>query len=267
MTKILLLGVGNMGISLYRGWINSGISKDQILLVEKDNARKTYLIDKLGIESSPSIPFNWKGDAIVLAIKPTSFLQASKDLNNEKAKSALIISIVAGLTNKKLRNCIESKALIVRSMPNISSTVGKGVTVLNTNDKLDYDTKKLVEDLMSAVGYVNWIKDESLMDLITAISGSGPAYFFLFLESLIKIGVENGLPHSLSNYLVKKTAEGALKLCEDEENMRLLIESVTSPGGTTEAALDILEGKKNNLISILSKAVLAAKKRSEELAL
>ena len=267
MTKILLLGVGNMGISLYRGWLNNGVKKNNILLVEKSCSRRTYLQDSLAINTVKKIPSNWKGETIVLAVKPSSIIEVFNDINKSNVNPILIISIVAGLTNEKLRKCLEKKIKIVRTMPNIASSVGKGLTVLNTIDLLDNKTRKLAEDIMSAVGKVNWIKDESLMDLITSISGSGPAYFFLFLESLIKIGVQNGLSHSFADYLVKNTAEGALKLCEEEKDMRLLMQNVTSPNGTTEAALNILEDPKNNLISILSKAILAAKKRSEELAL
>ena len=177
----------------------------------------------------------------------------------------VMVSIMAGRTIASLEAVFPSVA-IVRGMPNTPASIGRGITVAVANKRVDAGKKKLANDLLSAVGAVEWVKDESLIDAVTAVSGSGPAYVFLLAESLAKAGVAAGLPAELAVKLARETVAGAGELLHlSKLDTAKLRENVTSPGGTTAAALDILMDK-DGLDPLLAKAVAAATKRARDLA-
>ena len=267
MQKILLIGGGRMGTSLVSGWIKKGITDSQsVCLVEVDKLKHSFFEQSFGISPVINIPSKWEGDCLVIAVKPQALNAVLNKLKISIIDVKYLVSIVAGCNILRIRRSIDTDIPIIRSMPNISSSIGLGVTIMNSDIEISKEIKILVEELMSAVGYIDWLKDESLMDLITALSGSGPAYFFLFIDSLVKAGVRGGLNKEFTMNLVKNTLEGSLKLCENESNIEELIDRVTSPGGTTEAALKILNHNKLGINRLIAKAVNAAEKRSKELA-
>jgi pyrroline-5-carboxylate reductase len=180
-------------------------------------------------------------------------------------KKPLYLSIAAGKTLQYLKKHL-GDAAIVRTMPNIPALIGKGISVLCANAKVSKVQKQLATTLLKAAGEVVWLEDESQMDAVTALSGSGPAYVFLFMEALIEAGITQGLLEKMCKQLVMETVLGSAALAKtSKESLSILRQNVTSPGGTTEAALNLLT-KKNALKMLLAEAVAGAVKRSRELA-
>ena len=182
-----------------------------------------------------------------------------------QAKKPLVISIAAGVREKEINRWLGGDVAIVRAMPNTPALIQAGATALYANSKVSNDRRNIAETIMRAVGVVLWIEDEQQMDVVTALSGSGPAYFFLFMETLEAAGHALGLNKETARLLTLQTAFGATKMAlESTEDCATLRQRVTSPGGTTEQALRIFE--EGNLRQLISQAVTAAAKRSEELA-
>lgn len=257
-SKILLIGAGNMGGALLRGWIKAGFTS--LTVVEPSAALAVQGAEVKHTLKEVSGAF----DIIMIAVKPQSLDAVIPELAKQFGDRPLYLSIAAGKTlsyfGKQLPN-----AAIVRAMPNTPAQIGKGISVLCANKKISDAQKTLATTLMQAGGKVEWLDDESLMDAVTAISGSGPAYAFLFMEILAKLGVEQGLSEALAKKLSLETVHGASELARrSDESLEQLRKNVTSPGGTTEAALSVLM-KNDAFKAILSDAVDAAIKRSKEL--
>ncbi len=249
--KILLVGYGKMGAAMMSGWLKGGVKKSDIKIIDP----------VLGKDFS-SLPKSYQPDFILVAVKPQSVSEILPEL--KRFKGAVIISIAAGKTissfTKELRGFT-----IVRTMPNLPAVIGKGITAAVANKKLKPMQKKNVDKLLQACGKVVWVRREVDIDSITAISGSGPAYVFLFAQSMIEAAVKEGLTGALARELVLETIKGSAELAmQSESPLKKLKEDVTSKRGTTEAALKVLENK-NVLKKNIALAVNKAKKRAKEL--
>ncbi len=205
-------------------------------------------------------------DVIVLAVKPQLMDYVCRDLASKGISSSLFISIAAGKTLKSLENNLWSGAAIIRTMPNTPALIGQGVTVGVSNKYVSADQREQAASLLKALGHFEWLEDEKLMDAVTAVSGSGPAYVFLLIEELAKAGIAQGLPQELALTISKQTVIGAAALAAARADtpVETLRNNVTSPGGTTEAALKILMDR-NGMAALMKTAVAEATKRSREL--
>jgi pyrroline-5-carboxylate reductase len=262
---VLLVGAGKMGGALLEGWLARGLDPRHVAV--RDPAPPPEIAKLLSarkIARDPD-PKKFSPDAIVLALKPQIAAAALPALAPFVKPKAVVVSIMAGRTIASLEKAFPSTA-IVRGMPNTPASIGRGITVAVANKRVDAAKKTLANDLLSAVGAVEWVEDETLIDAVTAVSGSGPAYVFLLAESLAKAGVAAGLPAALAVKLARETIAGAGELLHRSKlDAATLRENVTSPGGTTAAALDILMGKEG-FEALLAKAIAAATKRSRDLA-
>ena len=265
-TKIILVGGGKMGSALVSGWIKSGISKGNLLVIEPARENAAQLQKKLGVKvlkDSKAITASFKPDIVVFAVKPQVMGEVAP--NYKKFKGAVFLSIAAGKTIGYFEKRLGKDAAIVRAMPNLPATIGRGITAMVANKNASKQQKDACFSVMEAVGKVLWLKQESQLDAVTAVSGSGPAYVFYFLEAIVRAGTELGLDEATARKLACKTFSGAAKLAgNSKDNLADLRKQVTSPGGTTEAALKILmEG--DGVGKAIVQAIKAAEKRSAEL--
>lgn len=253
--KILLVGCGKMGSALLNGWKAYSDLEISILDPSLPNAYK-----------NPNEMENKLFDIMVLAVKPQILNDVCEQLKTSHIRSSLIISIAAGKTLKNLENIFSSQQAIIRTMPNLPATIGQGMTVGIKNRNVNSDQKVKAQSLLEVLGKFEWIEDENLMDTVTAVSGSGPAYVFLLIEELAKAGIFHGLPADLATKLARQTVIGSSELIANQPDLsaETLRQNVTSPGGTTEAALNILMSE-NGLGRLMDQAIEAATKRSREL--
>jgi pyrroline-5-carboxylate reductase len=260
---LLLVGAGKMGGALLEGWLRQGLDPAHVFVSDPaPPADVAALIVHHGIGTA-QVPA--KPSAIVVAVKPQLVDETLKVLRPMIRKGTLVLSIAAGRTLANLSHHLPKGTAIVRAMPNTAAAIGHSMTVACANDAVSRDQALECSMLLEAVGEVMWIEDESLMDAVTAVSGSGPAYVFLLAECLAEAGREAGLDAELANQLARATVSGAgaLLSCSDLSAAELR-EKVTSPKGTTAAALEVLMGK-GGLKELLVRAVAAATKRSREL--
>jgi len=259
-----------MGGALLAGWRAQGVSSERIYVVESDVARAVAIADAHGVTvaTEPSaVDETNTADVIVLAVKPQQISLVLPAYAGLAARGALILSIAAGCTIGGLSRALggDVDAAIVRAMPNTPAAIGRGMTVACAGLRVTTDQRRIASDVLAAVGQVAWVDDEALMDAVTAVSGSGPAYVFLLAECLAEAGVTAGLPATLAAQLARETVIGAAALLDaDEAPPETLRTRVTSPGGTTAAALDVLMGP-GGLKPVLNAAVDAAARRSREL--
>ncbi len=264
--SILLVGGGNMGRALLRGWIAHGRVPESIHVVDPDK-RARAAVESLGIGVSPSPPQPVEADVVVLAVKPHLVEDALRDYHELAEGRAALLSIAAGKTVAFYEDRLGSRTAIIRGMPNTPAAIGKGITVLVANKAAKAEQRELCESLMAAVGQVAWLEDDDLMDAVTGVSGSGPAYVFLLIECLEAAAVDVGLERGLAKRLALATVSGAAAYAMDSDaEPAELRRRVTSPGGTTQAALDRLIGESRALETLLQEAVRAAVRRGRELA-
>ena len=264
--SILLVGGGNMGQALLRGWLADGRAPESIDVVDPNEAARAA-VESLGIAAASNRPHSTRADVIVLAVKPHLVEGALQDYRDLIEGQATLLTIAAGKTIASCENLLGSGAAIVRGMPNTPAAIGQGITVLVANRAVGSAQKQLCESLMAAVGQVAWLEDDGLMDAVTAVSGSGPAYVFLLIECLAAAAVEVGLEKGLAERLALATVSGAgAYAMASDANPAELRRRVTSPGGTTQAALEVLMGDSRALESLVSEAVRAAARRGRELA-
>ncbi|MBT8472009.1 MAG: pyrroline-5-carboxylate reductase [Marinicaulis sp.] len=264
--KVALIGVGSMGGALLDGWCSAHSIDFQGSAIYDPNIdqHRAVAAQKLGIAVNPGEP-NVSFDVTVIAIKPQI---APKILGDYAAiaQDTLIISVVAGLSLAKLRKGLGGDHNIFRTMPNIPALYNAGVTGILAPDPCSEMARKVVDSLMSAVGETVWVESERLIDVVTAISGSGPAYFLSMTEALTSAAVELGITREKAAILARSTLIGAgIVASKSELPIADLRRSVSSPGGTTEAALNILDGDDCVLRKLVNKAVEAAAKRANEL--
>lgn len=265
-TKIGFIGAGNMANSLIRGLLVKGKAANSIWASDIDESKLELLQKECGIHTGANADVAAQAEVIVLAMKPQIMSNACQALAIDLAdKPVLLISIAAGITTTHLQNWFGASSAIVRCMPNTPALVGMGASGLFANSHVDTEQKQLAEEIVSAVGFAAWVDQESEIDIVTAISGSGPAYFFLFIEAMQDAAKEMGISGELARELSYHTAAGAAALAQQSDNdIATLRRNVTSPGGTTEQA--ILEFETGGLRALVSKALQAARKRSIELA-
>ena len=265
---LVLVGAGKMGGALLSGWLAEGL--DPACVFVQDPAPLTGIADWLPpghVAQDVTASLVGAPGVIVLAVKPQVMHEVLPLLGPIVTEDTLVLSIAAGCTLQGLAAGLPERTAIVRSMPNTPAAIGRGITVACANAHVTDEQRQIADDLLAAVGSVAWVADESLLDPVTAISGSGPAYVFLLVECLAAAGREQGLPDELAERLAVETVAGAGELLRrsEEEGAAELRINVTSPGGTTAAALEILMGE-GGLDALLRVAVDAATRRSRDLA-
>ena len=261
----VLIGAGKMGGALLDGWLNFGFDPGRIMVIEPQPTPAMSALGARGLHLNPNAAQLAGAAAVVIAVKPQAAAEALAAAAPSIAASTVVVSIMAGRTLLSLANGLPRGCPLVRAMPNLPAAIGRGITVAVARGA-NPQQHKLAGDLLSATGTVDWIEDESLMDAVTAVSGSGPAYVFLLAEALALAGIEAGLPPELAEKLARETISGSGELVRQTNvDAALLRENATSPGGTTAAALAILMGQ-NGLVSLMTRAVAAATDRSRQLA-
>ena len=265
--KITFIGGGNMARAIYRGLVESGFPAENIGVVDPSEAAQSAARASGLIRIAESATdADLSADLIVLAVKPQITDIALSPLAHRVSSTATVLSIIAGINSASLANLLglPNDDAVVRSMPNTPALVGESMTGLFSNSDQRLQGRLLAERVMSTVGQCVWVDNESDLDVVTAISGSGPAYFFLFMESLADAAVELGLSPQTAHQLSVQTALGAAKLAQTSDDaLARLRDNVTSPGGTTEQAIKSFEA--SELRAIVMSATRAAKKRSIEL--
>jgi pyrroline-5-carboxylate reductase len=264
--QIGFIGGGNMASSLIGGLVSNGYPADKITVADLDAEKLTYLSKTFGInntQDSGALAANV--DILVLAVKPQHMQPVAEGAGLAiKDKKPVVVSIAAGIRVDALDRWLGGNFPIVRCMPNTPALVKTGATGLYASAQVDNSQKDQVESLLRAVGVTVWVENENELDAVTALSGSGPAYFFMMMEALEAAGIEAGLSQKTAQLLTQETALGAAKMAlESSESAGVLRQRVTSPGGTTERAIGVME--EQGLGDILQAAVLAAKERSIEL--
>lgn len=256
-----------MGSSIISAWQRSKNLNQIRLHVVENSISKINNIKKINknIKISRDVPDDWNGEFIIFAIKPQDFKNLAKVIVNKNICYKNIISIMAGITVKKITASLNNTVGVTRVMPNLAVEINLGVSCIYHSKKINLNSKNKINKLFSIVGSVYLIKEEKLLESVTAISGSGPAYFFLFLRIFENITIELGFNKKTSKKLVYDTIEGAFELAKKKSNIKNLISSVTSKQGTTEAALKILEKKNAGLYTLMSHAIHAAKERANEI--
>ncbi len=257
MKKIALIGVGNMG-----GAILNGLKGKYKFIVSDPDKNKIKKLSASIADNNCSAAVD--ADIILLAVKPQMMDAVLREIRLVLNSKKLVISIAAGIKTKKIEDRLGNTIPVVRIMPNTPALVGRGMSVLCGGKFAKQAHLKAANDIFSSMGKVIIIKNESLMDAVTAISGSGPAYVYLFIESLVRAGVRLGLKQKIAEKLVLETLKGSIALLEKtEKKPEDLRRQVTSPGGTTEAALKVFEKKVFH--DIVHLAILSAHDRSREL--
>ena len=270
LPRVLLVGAGKMGGALVDAWLQQQtIQPRNIVLIEPDVARAKHYRETYSLytfETLEAVNTGMGKPIVLFAVKPQTMDEVVPVYRNLAQQDSLILSIAAGRSIDYFEETLGAESAIVRAMPNTPASIGRGMTVLCANNNVDAEGKKHCETLMNAVGQVSWVDDEGLMDPVTAVSGSGPAYVFLLIEALADAGVEAGLDRPLADKLALATVAGSGALAENSTlPPSVLRQNVTSPGGTTEAALEILMAE-SGMRSLLSAAVRKATDKSKELA-
>lgn len=264
--QIGFIGGGNMASSLIGGLVSNGYPADNITVSDLDANKLAYLSDTFGVNNTQdSNQLVLQADILVLAVKP-QHMQSVADIikTSVQKKKPVVVSIAAGIRINALQRWLGGKLPVVRCMPNTPALVKAGATGLFANEEVKEDQKDQVESLLRAVGVTVWLAEEGDLDAVTALSGSGPAYFFMVMEALEAAAIEAGLDQKTAQLLTQETALGAAKMAlESSESAAVLRQRVTSAGGTTERALGVMEER--GLQGIFREAVLAAKERSVEL--
>ncbi|MGR8980410.1 MAG: pyrroline-5-carboxylate reductase [Gammaproteobacteria bacterium] len=266
--KIGFIGGGNMATSLISGLIASGHAPQQIGVsdVNPDALETLKAKFQVNVSESNDEVIN-EADVVVLAVKPQLMSEvAQKACAAVRQKKPLVVSIAAGISQSSLSRWLGEETAIVRCMPNTPALVLTGATALHANDNVTKEQHNMAENIMRAVGIAIWVKEESQLDAVTAVSGSGPAYFFLLMEAMEKTAEELGLNKATARLLVQQTALGAAKIAlESSDSPEQLRQRVTSPGGTTQKAIETFQ--QGGFQDLVSKAIHAARDRSIEMSM
>ncbi len=268
MTQCLLLvGCGKMGGALLAGWLKKGVARDAVTVIEPFAADQ--VVERFHVSvaaTADDLDQGFAPNVVVFAVKPQGMEDIVPAFARFKGPQTVFLSIAAGRTIGFLESHLGAAAAVVRSMPNTPAAVGRGITVASANGHVSEHQRAACQALLEAVGEVGWVADEGLLDAVTAVSGSGPAYVFLLIECLARAGVESGLDAALAARLARATVAGSGELARQAtEDAAQLRQNVTSPGGTTAAALDVLMAD-DGLQALMIRAVAAATRRSKELA-
>ncbi len=264
--KIGFIGGGNMASSLISGLIASGHAPEQIWVSDINPDTLTNLKSQLNINTTANNDDVVNAvDVVVLAVKPQTLGAVAQSIAALiQQKKSLVVSIAAGINQNSLSRWLGADTAIVRCMPNTPALVLTGATALHANDKVTTEQCDLAENILRAVGIALWVENESELDAVTAVSGSGPAYYFLLMEAMEKAALELGLAPETARLLVQQTALGAAKIAlESAESPEQLRKRVTSPGGTTQRAIETFE--QGGFTELVAKALHAARDRSIEM--
>lgn len=266
---LILVGCGNMGGAMAEGWLAAGLPAEALIIADPTVAEGRIEGVPAGnyLDTVSKLPAGVMPRAIVLAVKPQiidAVLPALKDI---VAAQTLVISVAAGVTVSQMERGIGTKAVYVRTMPNTPAAVGAGITGLTADPAIAEKYKTLACELLASTGSTVWVEDEALMDAVTGVSGSGPAYIFHMVESMAAAGEAQGLPTDVAMQLARQTVIGAARLMEAQPDVPAdeLRRRVTSPNGTTAAALDVLMAD-DGQVPLMERAITAATKRGKELA-
>lgn len=262
--KISFIGGGNMGRAMLSAIIGKGLTtSENITVSDKNNALLQQLKEDFSVNISSNLDTIAGGEIIILAIKPQNLDEVMTEVSGQLAPGQLVLSIIAGRSIASLRQGLKHNA-IVRAMPNTPAQIGQGMTVWTATDEVTEKQRTAVSSILGAMGKEVYVTDEGYIDMATAVSGSGPAYIFLFMESLINAAVELGLPPETARELVLQTVTGSAEYAsQSDKGLAQLREMVTSPGGTTAEAIKTLET--GTFAELVKKAVAAAYRRAREL--
>jgi pyrroline-5-carboxylate reductase len=263
--NIVLAGAGKMGGAMLTGWLARGLDACDVAVIEPHPTEEIRALTARGVRINPPAQDVGAVAALVIAVKPQMFREAGPVLRGYVGPRTLVLSIMAGTTIASISQACGGGS-VVRAMPNTPAAIGRGITVAVAAGGVSAGQRAMADALLRASGSVEWVDDEALMDAVTAVSGSGPAYVFLLAEELARAGVEAGLPEALATTLARETVSGSGELLRRSElASATLRQNVTSPAGTTAAALEVLMGP-DGMQSLLTRAVAAATRRSRELA-
>ena len=268
--SVILVGCGKMGGALLGGWLDRGVDAKAVAVVDPAMSDQSGVPSDVAVVAAPdALPAGLKPDVVVFAVKPQVMADIVPAYGRFVGSHTVFLSIAAGQTIGFLESHLESQpgtAAVVRSMPNTPAAVGRGITVACANARATDGQRESCQSLLEAVGEVAWVADEALLDPVTAVSGSGPAYVFLLIECLAEAGVGAGLPADLAQRLARATVAGSGELARQSDlPASELRRNVTSPGGTTAAALEVLMAD-DGLQRLMTRAVADATRRSRELA-
>jgi len=266
-TRIAFIGAGNMARSLIGGLIADGWNSASLSVSDPDNHQLAAIASRFQVHTdTDNQRVTENSDVVLLAVKPQVMRDVATGLAGVvQQHQPLVISVAAGIRATDMERWLGGKCALVRCMPNTPALVQSGATALFATQGVSAGRRDLAESILRAVGIALWVEDEDLMDAVTAVSGSGPAYFFLVMEVLEEAGQALGLPEKTARLLALQTAFGAAKMAlESSDDAAQLRQRVTSPGGTTEKALAVLET--GRLRALFHDALTAARDRSRELA-
>jgi pyrroline-5-carboxylate reductase len=264
-SSLVLVGAGKMGGSMLEGWLKVGMKPAGVAVIDpRPSDEMTHFCADRGIalnQATPSAP-----EVLVLAIKPQMLDEAAPRVNGLLGPRTLIVSILAGKTIGDLKARLPAADAVVRAMPNLPASIGRGATGAAANAQVNEAQRMTADALLRSNGVVEWLASEDLIDAVTAVSGSGPAYVFHLVECLAEAGAAAGLPPDLAQRLARATVTGAGELLfRSDLPPETLRQNVTSPGGTTAAALEVLMAEPNGMKALMRAAVAAAKRRAAEL--
>lgn len=266
---LLLVGCGKMGGAMLEGWLERGMAATDVTIVEPNPDLAKDMTARLGVNAvgnAADLAAGYAPEVVVLAVKPQVMDGVLADYARFADGETVFLSIAAGKTIRSFEGHLGTHAAIVRAMPNTPAAVGRGMTVGCPNTNVSDAQRATCHDLLSAVGIVEWVSQEDLLDAVTAVSGSGPAYVFHMVEAMAHAGRMAGLQPELAEKLARQTVAGAGELLHTSPlPAETLRENVTSPGGTTAAALEVLMAQ-GGLKDLMTEAIAAATKRSQELA-
>lgn len=262
---VLLIGCGKMGGALLTGWIRQGIAAADIVVVEP-NPLPDLPAGIRHCQSAEALPADFRPALAMLAVKPQAMAAVAPAYAALAASGTCFLSIAAGTTIATLTRLLGGRAAVIRAMPNTPAAVGAGITVACAGEGVTAEQRQLCEQLLTAVGEVGWVDKETLIDAVTAVSGSGPAYVFWLTECMAAAGEKAGLDKELAARLARATVVGSGALMrQSPESPEQLRRNVTSPNGTTQAALEVLMAP-DGLAPLMERAVAAAARRARELA-
>lgn len=263
--KIAIVGCGNMGMAFARSFIQYDlVKKDHLLLIEKSTARcETLKKSKEGIVVDTINESVGDSDLVILSVKPQDFSSVASELKNFLKPEQVVLSIMAGITMSRIREELNHK-LVVRAMPNTPAMLGQGITGFCAAEGIGFSKLLKIENLINATGRSVYIEDENMLDAVTAVSGSGPAYFYYVVKHMVEAAMKLGFDEGMARLLVKQTMLGSYHLINNaEQSLDDLIKAVASKGGTTEAALKTFG--EFNVGEGIETGIINAEKRAKEL--
>jgi pyrroline-5-carboxylate reductase len=264
---LVLAGCGKMGSAMLEGWLKAGADPKMIVAIDPKPPHEVMeLLQKRGIRHNPPVTSITDAEVIIVAVKPQVMEDVLPNLVSLKSSRPLILSVAAGKTIATFAKHFGQDAAIIRTIPNTPAAIGRGITAMSANANVSKVQMALATALLSSTGEVVTVDDESMIDLVTAVSGSGPAYIFYLTECMAAAGEKIGLPAALAMQLARATVAGSGELMRQTGiDAATLRQNVTSPNGTTFAALQVLMAD-NGMMQLFENAITAAAKRSKELA-